>query len=234
MPALAFPPRNLFVTGDDFGASPEVNTAIERYHRAGALHCASLMVDAPHVQEAVEIARRNPSLCVGLHLTLCAGSPALAGLKYAFSRAARRRLPSEIRRQFERFCALGFPPLYWDGHTHLHLHPVVMRDTLPVAEKLGFRFTRLVREPGPPAVLPWIFHALSRTAIQQLQRHGVAFADQVFGLRDTGRMTGGAFRKAIAAVKGTAEIYFHPGVDLAPAPEELAEWLLSASHRPAM
>jgi chitin disaccharide deacetylase len=202
-----------------------VNAAIERYHRAGALHCASLMVDAPHVEEAVEIARRNPSLCVGLHLALCEDSPAQAGLRYAFSHAARRWLPGEIRRQFDRFRALGFPALYWDGHTHLHLHPIVLANTLPIAQEHGFRFTRLVREPGPPAILPWIFQGLSRAAIPRLQRHGIAFADRVFGLRHTGCMTSEAFHKAIVAAKGITEIYFHPGVDPAPAPEELAALL---------
>ena len=226
MPASAFPPRNLFVTGDDFGASPEINAAIEQYHRAGALHCASLMVDARYVEEAMEIARRNPSLCVGLHLTLCEDSPALAGLRYAFSPAARRWLPGEIRRQFDRFHALGLPPLYWDGHTHLHLHPVVLANTLPIVREHGFRFTRLVREPGASALLPLIFRALSRAAIPRLQEHGIGFADQVFGLRHTGRMSGDAFRGAITAAKGIAEIYFHPGVDPAPEPEELAALLV--------
>src|SRR5688572_12138609 len=103
MPTSDFIPRRLTITADDFGRTPDVNAAIERYHRAGALQQASLMVGEAHVDEAVEIARRNPQLRVGLHLTLCDGratqpsaltdsggrfstSPAVAGLRYAFDR----------------------------------------------------------------------------------------------------------------------------------------------------
>ena len=39
--------KTLILTGDDFGRSAEVNAAIERYHAAGALTHASLMVASP-------------------------------------------------------------------------------------------------------------------------------------------------------------------------------------------
>ncbi|MEQ1858369.1 MAG: ChbG/HpnK family deacetylase [Chthoniobacteraceae bacterium] len=217
------PAREILITGDDFGLSPEVNAQIERYHRAGALDRASLMVAAPHVEEAVAIARRNPALRVGLHLALCERSPALHGLRFAFDPRARIPLRSEIAAQFGKFRALGFAPAYWDGHLHLHLHPVVLRLTLPIAREHGFTFTRLVREPGPPALLPWIFERLSRAAIPHL-RTGIGFADRVFGLRDTGRMTLAAFERAFAqAGEGTSEIYFHPGAEADPPdPDALA------------
>ena len=234
--------KTLILTGDDFGRSAEVNAAIERYHAAGALTHASLMVAEPHAAAAAEIARRHPGLRVGLHLTLCAGratqpslltdsagnliaSPVRAGLRYAFDARLREPLCAEIRRQFETFRALGFPPAYWDGHTHLHLHPVIFRLTLPIAREFGFRFVRLVREPGPPAVVPWIFAKLSAAALPALERAGIGFADRVFGLRRTGRMSLDAFRDALAAHRGgTTEIYFHPGAERdPPEPEKLAE-----------
>lgn len=222
MPTPDFP--KILITGDDFGLDPAVNAEIERYHRAGALDQASLMVSAPHVAEAVAIARRNPQLRVGLHLTLCDRSPAVAGLRFAFDPRTRAPLRAEIARQFEQFRALGFAPSYWDGHTHLHLHPVVFRLTLPIAVAHGFKSTRLVREPGPPALLPWIFERLSRTAIPRLRAAGIGFADRVFGLRDTGRMDLAAFQRAFSlAGEGTSEIYFHPGAEVAPPdPAQLA------------
>lgn len=231
MPTLDSTSRTIFITGDDFGLSPEVNAAIERYHRAGALQRVSLMVGAPHVDEAVAIARRNPALRVGLHLTLCDRSPALAGLRFAFLPWLRPALRREIARQFEQFRALGFEPTYWDGHTHLHLHPVVFRLTLPIAAAHGFKFTRLVREPGPPALIPWIFERLSRAAIPRLRAAGIDFADRVIGLRDTGHMDLAAFQRAFShATAGTTEIYFHPGAEVnAPDPEPIAAMLRAHS-----
>ena len=217
-------PHRLILTGDDFGRSPEVNAEVERWHRAGALTQASLMVNEAGAEEAVEVARRNPALRVGLHLTLCDGrassgaamsqSPALAGLRFAFFPGARSWLRGEIAAQFARFRALGFPATYWDGHTHLHQHPVVLALTLPVAREHGFRFTRLVREPGPRAILPGFFAMLSAYAIPRLRAAGVGFSDAVFGLGKSGRMDLDEVRRAVGhASHAVTEIYFHPGAE---------------------
>jgi len=239
--------KHLIVTADDFGRSPEINAAIERAHRAGFVAQASLMVHEPAAAQAVEIARRNPGLGVGLHLTLCAGraaavsaltdesgnfaaSPARAGVRYAFSPTLAEPLRHEIRAQFARFRALGFAPTYWDGHTHLHLHPTILRLTLPLAIEHGFRAMRLVREPGPRALLPRIFQWLSSAAIPHLEKAGVQFADRVFGLRDTGRMTTGVIARLLEKLPdGLSEVYFHPGAELAE-PDYAALTPLLARH----
>src|SRR5262249_54191138 len=69
--------RRLVVNGDDFGLAPEVNQAIVRAHREGILTSTSLMVAAPAAREAVELARAEPRLAVGLHLVLVQGRSAL-------------------------------------------------------------------------------------------------------------------------------------------------------------
>jgi hopanoid biosynthesis associated protein HpnK len=226
--------KHLIVTADDFGRNPEINTAIERAHRAGFVTQASLMVNEPAAAEAAEIARRCPTLRVGLHLTLCAGragqvsaltdadgffppSPARAGLRYAFAPSLAGPLQDEIRTQFDRFRDLGFPPTYWDGHTHLHLHPTVFRLTLPIAVEHGFRALRLVREPGAFALVPWIFHRLSRAAMPLAEKHHLRFSDATFGLRTTGRMTTATLMRHLQNLPaGTSELYLHPGAE----PEE--------------
>ena len=71
------PPRRLIVNADDFGRSASINQAVIRAHREGILTTASLMVNEPAVEEAVALARENPELGVGLHLTLLCGHSAL-------------------------------------------------------------------------------------------------------------------------------------------------------------
>ena len=223
--------KSLIVTGDDFGRSSEVNEAIERCHEAGFLTQASLMVNEPAVEEAVRIARRHPALCVGLHLTLCDGrasapsvltntagefprSHARGGFRYAFFRSLAEPLAREIHAQFEKFRAHGLPPTYWDGHAHLHLNPIILGLTIPFAVERHFRATRVVREPGRPAVLPWVFDSLSRVAIPALQRYGIAFADRTFGLRNTGHMTTETITRILERLPdGLNELYFHPGAE---------------------
>ena len=69
--------KQLIVTADDFGLVREVNDAVEAAHRDGVLTAASLMVAAPAARDAVERARRLPSLRVGLHVVLTEGAPVL-------------------------------------------------------------------------------------------------------------------------------------------------------------
>lgn len=228
----------LILTADDFGRSEAVNHAIAAWARAGVLTQTSLMVNEPAAEAAIRLAREEfPSVKIGLHLTLCDGlasdgsrltaTPAGAGMKYAFWPRARARLRKEIAAQFQRFVDLGLRPSYWDGHTHLHLHPVVMDIALPIAAKIGFRSTRLVREPGPPALIPWIFQQLSKRATPKLKASGIGYVDAVFGLRNTGKMSAQDFEQAIA-YQGTREIYFHPGADpQLPSPEWVTKRLRS-------
>lgn len=225
--------KRLLVTADDFGASHEVNEAVERDYRAGLLTQASLMVNESAADEAVRIARRNPKLCVGLHLTLCLGkasrvspltdahgnldsSPMRAGVALTFRKKFRGALGREIEEQFARFLELGFAPGYWDGHSHLHLQPAVHALALPVASQLGFHAVRLVREPGLRGV-PLIFRMLSRHALPSLRARGIRFADRTFGVSRSGTMDTRYFEKTVRSLPaGVSEIYYHPGAERHP------------------
>jgi len=159
--------RRLIVNADDFGRSPSINQAVIRAHREGILTSASLMVNEPDCAEAVALARENPKLGVGLHLTLLLGHSALppekipglvndrrefsddpvgAGFRYFFNRRLREPLRAEIHAQFERFRATGLPLDHVNGHLHLHLHPVVFRILMEDAGKLGIRHLRFTRD----------------------------------------------------------------------------------------
>lgn len=156
----------LIINGDDFGHSEAVNRAIIQAHREGVLTSASLMVNERAVDQAVELAKQNPNLAVGLHLVLVLGraalphfeiphitnpqghftnSPFRAGIQYYFNQAARLELRREMRAQFERFVATGLPFSHVDGHTHLHQHPVVFDKLINLCEEFGVRRVRVVK-----------------------------------------------------------------------------------------
>jgi hopanoid biosynthesis associated protein HpnK len=160
--------RRLIVNADDFGLSTSVNTAVIRAHGEGILTTASLMVNEPGLDEAVALAKQNPKLGVGLHLSLLCGRAALSpekipglvnprgefsenpvatGFRYFFQRGLQQQLRAEIHAQFEKFRATGLPLDHVNGHLHLHLHPTVFRILMDDAEKLGIRRLRLTQEP---------------------------------------------------------------------------------------
>jgi hopanoid biosynthesis associated protein HpnK len=160
--------RRLIVNADDFGRSRSINEAVIRAHREGILTSASLMVNEAPCAEAVELAKQNPKLGVGLHLTLLMGRSALppreipglvnqqgefsndpvkVGFQYFFGRGLREQLRKEIHAQFARFRATGLPLDHVNGHLHIHLHPTVLGILMEDADTLGIQRMRLTREP---------------------------------------------------------------------------------------
>ncbi len=73
--------KRLIITADDFGLSGGVNRAVEQAWKNGLLTGASIMPGGAAFDEAVKIARRNPALQVGLHLTLVQGRAVLPAEK---------------------------------------------------------------------------------------------------------------------------------------------------------
>jgi hopanoid biosynthesis associated protein HpnK len=157
----------LIVNADDFGLSHYVNDAVIRAHRDGILTSASLMVNEPACDEAVKIAKENPKLGVGLHITLLMGhsalpagkipglvnnrgefsdSPVSTGMKYFFNSGLREQLRAEIRAQFEKFRATGLPLDHVNGHLHFHLHPAVFKILMEESDTLGISHLRLTRD----------------------------------------------------------------------------------------
>ncbi|HXB59213.1 MAG TPA: hopanoid biosynthesis-associated protein HpnK [Candidatus Acidoferrales bacterium] len=159
--------RRLIVNADDFGLSHSVNEAVIRAHREGILTSASLMVNEAGFAEAVKLAKENPKLGVGLHVSLLHGhsalppekipglvnarrefsnSPVGAGMKYFFDDGLREPLQAEIRAQFEKFRSTGLPLDHVNGHLHLHLHPVIFKILMDEVGTFGIHHMRLTRD----------------------------------------------------------------------------------------
>jgi len=225
---------DLVVTADDFGADEAVNEAVEIAHREGVLTAASLMVTGKAAADAVERARRLPSLGVGLHLVLVEGRPALppdevpdlvddaghfrtnmalAGVKFAISPAVRRQLAAEIEAQFAAFAATGLPFDHVNAHKHFHVHPVIGRLVIDAARRHGARAIRTPIEPGTPSGSARLAVAFARRLRARAARAGLVTPDRVFGLADSGRMDTARTLEALAGVSdGLNELYLHPAV----------------------
>ncbi len=160
--------RRLIVNADDFGRSSSINHAVVRAHQEGILTSASLMVNGSACDEAVALARANPRLGVGLHLSLVCGRSALkpteipglvddkynfseraawSGCRYFFQRGLRHQLRHELEAQFQKFRLTGLVLDHVNGHLNLHLHPTIFSLLRHHHEKWGIRRFRLTRDP---------------------------------------------------------------------------------------
>lgn len=238
--------HRLIVNADDFGISAEVNEAVIRAFREGVLTSTSLMVTGAAFQQAVDLAKENPGLAVGIHLVTVVGKsvlphseiPALvdkqgnfsnnstlAGLKYYFSRRARRELRKEIAAQFEKFHSTGLPLSHIDGHLHLHVHPVIFNAALKLGAKYGARRMRVPAEERELALAfdrtnvlrktthAMLFGGLGQYMKRNLRARSFIFPERVYGNLQSGRMSEQYFLYALDNLSAeTSEIYFHPAV----------------------
>lgn len=65
----------LIINADDFGYSKGINLGILEAHREGILSSTTIMANMPGFDHAVSIAKENPKLGVGVHLTLTCHKP---------------------------------------------------------------------------------------------------------------------------------------------------------------
>lgn len=160
--------RRLIVNADDYGRSASINSAVIQAHCEGILTTASLMVAEEGFASAVELARQNPKLGVGLHIALSHGRSVLphnkipglvnsagefsnkaeaTGFRYFARRNLRPQLKAEIRAQLEKFRSTGLVMDHVNGHLHFHLHPVVFSIIMELADEFKIQRMRLTRDP---------------------------------------------------------------------------------------
>ena len=165
---------SVIINADDFGLSSGVNRAVIKGWQEGILTSASLMAAGDAFDEAVALARQNPGLQVGLHLTLVQGravlpppeipglvdqsgnftdNPVAAGMRYFFLKGLRSQLCREIEAQLGKVRDAGIDLSHVDGHLNIQMQPVVFDILMEMAPRYGITSFRLTRERLTPALL---------------------------------------------------------------------------------
>jgi chitin disaccharide deacetylase len=167
--------RRLVINADDFGLTPGVNRAIAEAHQRGVVTSATLMANGPKFEEAIQVARRFPSLSVGCHVVLVDGTPVLDPKSIAsliadgknefrsswasFARAATGgtlradEIEAEATAQIRKLQLAGMAVSHIDTHKHTHLFPQVLGPLLRAAKTCGVSRIRNPFEPARAALL---------------------------------------------------------------------------------
>jgi chitin disaccharide deacetylase len=154
----------LIINADDFGLTPGINRAIAELHQAGALTSTTLMATGQAFDDAVVMARANPTLGVGCHIVLTDGvpvsppqtiptllgpdgktfRPSLVDFIQALLRGkiTEDDIQREALAQIQKLRLAGIDVTHIDTHKHTHLFPAVARPLLQVAERCSVRAIR--------------------------------------------------------------------------------------------
>jgi predicted glycoside hydrolase/deacetylase ChbG (UPF0249 family) len=219
--------RRLIVNADDFGFTRDVNAGIIEAHRDGILTATTLMATGGATPEAfddaVRLARENPSLDIGCHLVLV-GAPGLPVTVPQLVRAvALGRIPvyDELVRQVRRIVDAGLSPTHLDTHKHTHLLPPVLEAVARISEEFRIPWVRrpfdFPLQPGGVggAKRAWtnrLMRVMSGRFRSALARHRCRSTDWFAGFRLTGRYRSGDLAQLIRALpEGVTEFMCHPG-----------------------
>jgi hopanoid biosynthesis associated protein HpnK len=209
-------------------------------HRRGVLTAASLMIAGPAAADAIAIARRLPSLRVGLHLVLLDGEPVLPsqaipglvgpdgrlrcdmvrlGIDLGLRPSLMRQCRKELSAQLDAFRRTGLALDHVNAHKHFHVHPMVAH---MLVREMHVRRIQSLRVPCEPiAVLRRVEPGMRSawTSVDpwaallkaQARRSGLFVADAVFGTRWSGAFGRRRLSGLIEGLPpGTSEIYLHP------------------------
>lgn len=160
--------KQLIVNADDFGLHPLINAGIIKGHQEGFITSTSLMPSAPCWQEAVRLAKENPRLGIGVHLTLVGGVPSVLpkeqvsslldddGLflpdyvafakRYYGGAVKRSELEAELRAQLERALSCGVNITHIDSHQHTHVLPGINSLVLKLSNEYNIIRVRIPKE----------------------------------------------------------------------------------------
>lgn len=140
----------IIFNADDFGYSEAVNRGIIKCFTDGVLRSTTLMTNAFGFDDAVELAKNNPELGIGVHLTLTFGKPLLGKCntlttdkgdfhKISYyedgNKVDESELFAEWDAQIKKVYDAGITPTHLDSHHHSHTFGTNQNVVLKLAEK---------------------------------------------------------------------------------------------------
>lgn len=156
--------NKLIVNADDFGYTPGITQGILAAHQRGIVSSTTALVVSEYFEEAMEVARKTPSLNVGLHLTLTlkATKPLLGsevsslinekGEFWSQSEFQEHIKSEEVYAEWDaqiaKFLSSGHQPSHLDSHHNVHgKDDRVLAVALELAKKYKLPLRKASRAP---------------------------------------------------------------------------------------
>jgi hopanoid biosynthesis associated protein HpnK len=209
--------KRLIVNADDFGLHESINAGIIQAHREGCVTSTTLVAGGNAFDQAVMLARQNPNLGIGVHLTLVGLRPVAHSdvrslltrggsfwpdylsftRQYLKGRINPVQVETELRCQLQKVARSGIKISHFDSHQHLHVLPGFPKIIGRLACEFGIKQVRIPAEPfGFLSTDNWSWgRVLGRTALTGCalwagwQYHNRQFRnpDHFFGMLSGGR-----------------------------------------------
>lgn len=147
----------LIINADDFGYSNGVNYGIIDAYKKGIVRSTTIMAGMPGFNHAIELAKENKGLGVGVHLTLTCYKPILNNHKTIVDEKGYfnkqlytkeniknidlEEIYEEFIAQIEKVRATGIEITHLDSHHHVH----TLKELKPVIERVLAKYKLPIR-----------------------------------------------------------------------------------------
>ncbi|NSW10294.1 carbohydrate deacetylase [Enterococcus faecalis] len=153
----------LIINADDFGYSEGINYGIIDSFKNGILTSTTLMANMPGFDHAVKLAKENPELGIGVHLTLTCDQPVLDSHRtivdeqnffnklYFYEGKFSidyEELYREWKAQIEKVIHAGIKPTHLDSHHHVNTIPGITEVFVKLAEEYDLPVRGNFNVPG--------------------------------------------------------------------------------------
>lgn len=160
--------KKLIVNADDFGLHSLINQGIVKGHNEGFITSTSIMPSAPAYKEAVCLAKANPRLGIGIHLTLVGGVKSILspnkvstlvdeqGLflsnyiefakNFYTGKIKNKEIEAELRAQIETVLAENLNVTHIDSHQHIHILPLLNKLVIKLCSEYNIKRIRIPSE----------------------------------------------------------------------------------------
>jgi predicted glycoside hydrolase/deacetylase ChbG (UPF0249 family) len=229
----------IIINCDDLGASLDVNDRIFELMEQRRVTSATLMMNGPALEDAVQRIGRFRECSFGVHLNLTEFSP-LTGQKglaplvddngdfngtarphprdIPLTASIRARVHAEWCAQIERALALGVPISHIDSHHHVHTRLSLLPVLRHLRQRFGIRKVRLRHNVSR------VFHPMSPLRLARNSAWNFVLRRYVGATTTDGFASFSIFHERLQAGlgwHGTIEVMCHPGGKLFAAETEL-------------
>ncbi|MBN2350170.1 MAG: ChbG/HpnK family deacetylase [Bacteroidales bacterium] len=160
--------KRVIITADDLGIDPQINKGIIETYTKGILTSTALLMNAPYTVEGIELAKNNPNLEVGIHLSIVEGlslrkqestitdsiryfNDAICLTrnwkiflkKYFLNQINYSELEEELELQILEFKKYFTDIPFINGTQHMHIMPKVWRIVSKLMQKYDIKAVRL-------------------------------------------------------------------------------------------
>lgn len=235
--------KYLIINADDYGMSQSTNEAVEALFEEGYITSTTLMTPCPWAEDAIDRAKKNPRMRVGLHTTLTAEwqyyrwgpvtaqyVPSLLDADGYLPRTCKALLAActvedvqtELNAQLDYMLHRGLPPTHIDNHMG-SLYGLDGKPLFEQAFRLCARGPYAFRMPRSLPVgrnVPPALHAMVGQAISMSDSLGIGTLDALIenGQRFAESDGYDALKRSYLALldnlpEGVSEMYMHPALD---------------------